>query len=259
MGGLVPRTGSAVLGELPFTSADYCDFRTHGPHMKIDYLSASSGRLVARVSASVTTVDRCPSRGRTLPAADNDSLRSSSYPPRSARAPQKSLLPRRPSPSRLLQRSPKQGTDAVKTTGPTASDPASPGSPMPPTVKPSWDRISTRARRRTATAASAAPLAVDYDIGPGGAPRPSSRRVNTPPRIPRPRPGPPTAATPAPAASLVPTVPIPSDRDGAEPVGTSLLRFTPPLGDIPPAPAKLDALGDAAKLQFADSDSVGRY
>ena len=31
----------------------------------------------------------------------------------------------------------------------------------------------------------------------------------------------------------------------------------PPLGDTPPVPAKLDALGDAAKLQFADS--VARY
>ena len=101
--GLVPRTERAVLGGLPFTSADYCDFRTHGPHMRIDDLSAPSGRFVARVSASVTTVDRCPGRGRTLPAADNDSLRSSPYPSKSARAPQKPLLPRRPSPSRPLQ------------------------------------------------------------------------------------------------------------------------------------------------------------
>ena len=75
--------------------------------------------------------------------------------------------------------------------------------------------------------------------------------------FPRPRPGPPTAATPAPAASSVPTVPIPSDRVGAEPVGTPLLRLTPPLGDTPPAPANLDALGDAAILQFADS--VARF
>ena len=194
MGGLVPRTESVVLGGLPFTSADYCDFRPHGPRMRIDDHSAPSGRFVARVSASVATVDRCPGRGRALPAADNDSLRSSTYPPRSARAPQKPLLPRRPSPSRLLQRSPTQGTDAVETTGPTTSAPASPGSPMPP-VKPSWDRISTRTRRRTATAASAAPHAVDYGFGPGGAPRPFARRDNTPPRVPRPRPGPPAAAT----------------------------------------------------------------
>ena len=75
--------------------------------------------------------------------------------------------------------------------------------------------------------------------------------------FPRPRPGPPTAATPAPAASPVPTVPIPSDRDRAEPVETPLLRLTPPLGDTPPAPGKLDALGHATKLQF--DDSVARY
>ena len=69
------------------------------------------------------------------------------------------------------------------------------------------------------------PPAVDYGFGPGGAPRPSARRANTPPRVPRPRPGPPTAVTPAPAASPVPTVPIPSDRVGAEPVGTPILRL----------------------------------
>ena len=132
---------------------------------------------------------------RDRPAADNDSLRSAPDPPRSARAPQKPLLPRRTSPSRLLQRRPTQGTDAAETTGPTAPAPASPGSPMPPKVKPSWDRISTRTRRRTATAASAAPPAVDYGFGPVGAPRPVARRANTPPRVPRPRPGPPTAAT----------------------------------------------------------------
>ena len=180
--------------------------------MRIDDLSAPSGRFVARVSASVTTADRCPGHGRTLSVADNDSLRSSPYPSRSARAPQKPLLPRRTSPSRLLQRSPTHGTDAVETTGPTASAPASPGSPMPPTVKPSWDRISTRTRRRTATAASAAPPAVDYGFGPGGAPRPFARWANTP-RVPRPRPGPPTAGTPAPAALSCLLYTSPSPRD----------------------------------------------
>ena len=124
-------------------------------------------------------------------------------------------------------------------------------------MKPSLDRISTRTRRRTATAAGAAPPAVDDDFGPGGAPRPSARRANHPSRVSRPRPGPTTAATPAPAASSVPTVPIPSDRDRAEPVGTPVPRLTPHLGDTPPKPANLDALGDAVKLQFADS--VARY
>ena len=66
-----------------------------------------------------------------------------------------------------------------------------------------------------------------------------------------------TPATLAPAASPVPTAPIPCYRDRAEPVGTPLLRLTPPPGDTPTAPTKLDALGDAAELQFVDS--VARY
>ena len=40
-------------------------------------------------------------------------------------------------------------------------------------------------------------------------------------------------------------------------MGTPLLRLPPPPGDTPTAPTKLDALGDAAELQFADS--VARY
>ena len=52
-------------------------------------------------------------------------------------------------------------------------------------------------------------------------------------------------------------MPIPSDRDRAETVGTPLLRLTPQFGDTTPALAKLDALGDSAELQFADS--VARY
>ena len=71
LGGLVPFTERAVLGGLPFTSADFCDFRTHGPRMRIDYLSAPSRSFVARVSASVATVDRWPARARVFSAVDN--------------------------------------------------------------------------------------------------------------------------------------------------------------------------------------------
>ena len=120
----------------------------------------------------------------------------------SAEAPAAATAVAQPTP----QRSPTQGTDSVETTDPTASAPASLGSPAPPTMKPSSDRISTRTRRRTATAAGSAPSAVDYGFGPGGAPRPSSWRANTPLRVSRPRPAPPTVATPAPATSPVPTV-----------------------------------------------------
>ena len=40
-------------------------------------------------------------------------------------------------------------------------------------------------------------------------------------------------------------------------MGAPLVRLTPPPGDTPTAPTKLDALGDAAEGQFADS--VARY
>ena len=205
MGRLMPRTTSAVLGGLPFTSADYCDFRTHGPHMKIDDLSVPSGRFIARHHRR-----SLPRPWAGLPAADSDFASVFTVPTEvgtgSAEAPAAATAVAQPTPSRR----PTQGVDSVETTGPTASAPASPGSPAPPTVKPSSDRISTRTRRRTATAAGATPPALDYGFGPGGAPRPSARRANTPSRVPRPRTGSTTAVTPDPAASPVPTVPIPT-------------------------------------------------
>ena len=56
-GGLVPRTESAVLGGLPFTSTDYCDFRTHAPRMRIDDLFASSGGFVCLLYTSPSPRD----------------------------------------------------------------------------------------------------------------------------------------------------------------------------------------------------------
>ena len=160
MGGLVPRTESAVLGGLPFTSADFCDFRTHGPRMRIDDLSGPSGGFVVRVSVSVATVDRCPGRGWTLPAADNGFASVFAVPTEvgagSVEAAGAATAVAQPTPLR----SPTQGTDSVETTGPTASAPASPGSPALPTMKPSSDCVFTRTCRRTATAASTVPPAV---------------------------------------------------------------------------------------------------
>ena len=71
LGGLVPRTESAVLGGIPFTSADFCVFHTQGPRMRIEGL-LSSWRFVARVSGSVATDDCRHGRGRAFSAADND-------------------------------------------------------------------------------------------------------------------------------------------------------------------------------------------
>ena len=70
--------------------------------------------------------------------------------------------------------------------------------------------------------------------------------------------GPTATATPALADSPVRTVPLPSDRDYEEPMGTRLLRLTPSPGDTPAAPTKSEALGDAAELRFL-ADFIARY
>ena len=54
---LVLRPDSAVLGGLPLTSTNFRDFHPHGPRMRIDDLSAPTGRFVARLSAFVGTGD----------------------------------------------------------------------------------------------------------------------------------------------------------------------------------------------------------
>ena len=70
VGGLEPRTESAVLGGLQFTPSDFSDFFTHGPHMRIDGLSVSSRRIVACVSASIATVYCRPCLSVFTPAAN---------------------------------------------------------------------------------------------------------------------------------------------------------------------------------------------
>ena len=153
----------------------------------------------------------------------------------STEVPAATMTVTQPTPSR----SSTQETDSVGTTGLTASAPASPGSPAPQTVKPSSDRISTRTRGRTETASGNAPPAVDYGFGPGGAPRPSAGRATTPPRVPRPQPAPPTAATPAPAASSVPTVPLPSDRGSGGATSCVRHKRSPAPNNAPVVPGEL--------------------
>ena len=70
LGGLVPQPDSAVLGGLPLTSTDFRYFRAHEPRMRIDDLSAPTGRFVAHVSASVGTGDDRLGRAPFWPAAD---------------------------------------------------------------------------------------------------------------------------------------------------------------------------------------------
>ena len=233
MGGLVPRTESGVLGGVPFTSAEFCDVCTHGSRMTIDDLSAPSESFVARVSASVAPSIAFPAAGGLCLQLTTLLLRFQPYPPyHGFHSSPGSSIDRRPADSFLkefhtgdrLRRHHRPDRDRL-----TVTTSVWPGPPPPPTAKPSSDRISTRTRRRRATAAGNATRAVDHCDGPGGAPRPSARRAKPPPRVPRPRPAPHTAATPAAAASPVPAVRIPSDRDRTEHVGTVSYGLRPLL------------------------------
>ena len=89
LGGLAPRTEHAALGGPPDTSTAFHDFRTHEPRIRIGGLSASPGRFVARVSASVVTTEGFTGRGLILPAADTVFVQVLTNPSRAARAPQK--------------------------------------------------------------------------------------------------------------------------------------------------------------------------
>ena len=107
VGGMVPRPEIAVWDGLPFASSDFGDFRdfrVHGPRMRIDDVSAPSGRFIARVPATVTTVDCRPGRGEIFSAADTTLASLLPCPLREARSLQKPSLQRRLSLSMLLPR-----------------------------------------------------------------------------------------------------------------------------------------------------------
>ena len=225
LGGLVPHPDSAVLGGLPVTSTDFRDFRAHGPRMRIDDLSAPTGRFVARVSSFVGTSDDRPGRAIFWPAADATltpvfAMPSEATPP--------DLPPRAPTP-------PPEASVALPPTG----------------------RISARMRRRTTAAAGAAQSAVDYGFGPGRVPRTSPSRVHPPPRVSRPRLSLAAAPSASGAPTPVPTVSMPSDRDRTEPLGLPPSRLSTPLESPSVPTAVLDALGAAAELRL--DDSAARY
>ena len=152
--------------------------------MRVDDLSALSGRFVARVTAAVTTDDCRPGRGEISPAADTAFSSVFAVPSEggtgSAEAPAAvaSAAQHAPSPS-----SAPQGAEFAAITDPAAFAPSPHGDPAPPTTLPPSGRISTRTRQRTTAAAGAKPPAAEYGFGPGGANRPSARRTTTPPRV----------------------------------------------------------------------------
>ena len=203
--GLVPRTEGAALGGLSLTSTDFHVFRTYRPPLRIDGLSAPPGRFVTRVSASVATTEGWTGRRTISPAPDTDFASVFAVPTEGGTGPAEALAAAATVAQQTpLSRSSTQETDSAATIGPTVSAPASLGTPAPPLAKPPSDCISIQTRPRMATATGNTPPAVDYDFGPGGGPRPSARRANTPPRVSRPRPTPSTVAIPAPTASPSP-------------------------------------------------------
>ena len=219
--------------------------------MTIDYLSALSGSFFARVCAPVAIADRCPGPGQAWPAADNDSLQSLPYPPRTARAPG-CHYDRRPADSikgfYTVERFGRDhGPDRARVCLAWLS--STPDGEV--VFGPHLHSDAPTYRNSSCYYTPCCRLWIWARRGP------AARGAHTPPRVPRPRRAPPTAATFAPAASPVPTVTIPSDRGRAAPLGTPLLRLTPPPGDTSTALIKLDALGDGAELQFADP--VARY
>ena len=189
-----------------------------------------------------------PAAGRSCLPLAPFKLRRLPYPSKAARAPQEPWLQRRPSHSRLLYQEILHRRRTPPRT-PVRLCPSLPCSALQP--------LRRRRRADEQRWQSVMPLAVDYGSGPGGAPRPPARSVNTAPRIPRQRPTPSIAATPAPASPPVLSVLIPSDRDHAKPMGTPLLLPTSSPGHRPIAPTRSDAVSNAAELGLADS--VARY
>ena len=235
-----------LLSPLP----TFCGFRTHGPRMRLDdLLTTSDDSSLVFLHPPPRSIDLPVGAGaRGQPTTISLWFCCTHHGQRGLR--------RRPSCHDVSgpttpSRSSVQGIDPVELTGPTAPASSSPSSPTLQTMTPFSDCICTRTRRRSAIAAGKAPPAVDYGLGPGGGPRPPSRRVKTPPRALLPRPTPPATATPTLADSLVRTLPLPSNHDHAEPLGTPLLQLTPFPSDTPTTPTRSDALDDAAELMFA--------
>ena len=234
---------STVLGGLLLTSTALHDLRSHERRIKIGRLSTIPGRFFAPASASVATAEDCISRGSISPAVETVYASVFAYPSRVERAPQNPWLQRRPSHSRPLYQGvlhrgdgfPRDhGFDGVRLCRAWHSSPS----------------VSDDAPTNSDSNRQCTP-AVEYGSTPDGAPRQSSRSVNSPPRVPWPRSTPSPAVTPAPAASPVPMVP--TDRDLPEPIGTSILRPPSTPGDTPTALTMSDAFDDIDELQFDDS------
>ena len=149
LGGLVPRTEHAALVGLPLIFTVLHDFCTHEPRIRIDGLSDSSARFVARVSASVATTKGCTGRGSISPVAGTVFASDFAIPIGRSTGSADALATATPiAQPTYLSRSYLQETAPAATTGSTVSVSAMLGTPAPP---------SSTTRRRTATTTGNAP------------------------------------------------------------------------------------------------------
>ena len=214
--------------------------------MRVNDRSVPSGRFIACVCSFVTTIDRRPCCREVSPTVNTAFASVFAVSSEGGTVAATAVAQHAP-----LQTSTSHGEHSTAITDPAASAPSLPGNPAPLAFSPPSGRILTWTRRRTA--AGPAPPTVDYGFGADGVPRPSVQRVVAPRRVVRPRP--PTAVdiAPASAASSVLTVPIPSDRDRADPVGTPVNGLPSPTGIPYFTTPDLDALGATAEQQGGDS------
>ena len=168
-GGLVPRPEDDVLGGLLLTPSDFRNFGAHGPHLRIDDLSAPLGRFVARVCVLDITGDCRPGRSTIYPSADTAFALFFSVLLRISQ-----LAP--------LPTSSAQDDDsaAIVDLAAFASFPPDPSGPADAGAMASFGRISTLACRQTAAATGTAQPFVDCGLGPGGTLRSSVRRAGIP-------------------------------------------------------------------------------
>ena len=142
LGGLVPRTERAALGGLSLTSTEFHDFRTHEPRITIDGLSASSGRLVARGSASIVTAKSRTARGPISPAADTVFTSTFAIPTEGGKGSVETLAATTTvaPPTSLSRRSTSGDGLHAATTGLTVSASAPLGTPAPPSTNSDSNR-----------------------------------------------------------------------------------------------------------------------
>ena len=209
LGGFVPRTEHASLGGLPVTSTAFHNFHTHEPRIRTDGLSAPPGRFVARVSAFVATTQGCTGRGLISPAVDTVFASVFAIPIEGGTGSAEALDAATPiAQQTYLFRNSTQEAAPAATTGSTVSVSYLLGTPAPP---------SSTMRRRTATATGDAPSLYIMDSDPRGPSAIFQTRYN-PAASPTAAAHSAAAATLALADSPARTMPLPSDRDHAEPI-----------------------------------------